>query len=117
MTFACRSASAFELWMAENQTELEEEHPDLSSEELSRMAADKFRNLPREERQVWLQKAKAQKQTENDGDSDKKRKRSEEKLDDDVTPSKVPKTNPSFPSKKPLAQSTNAKLAKFAFTK
>ena len=47
-----RPVSAFELWLSENQEDLQEEHPELSQEELSRIAAEKFRSLPREERQV-----------------------------------------------------------------
>ncbi|XP_076442996.1 WD repeat and HMG-box DNA-binding protein 1-like [Babylonia areolata] len=108
-----KAPSAFELWLQENQEDLQEEHPDLSQDELSRLAAEQFRALPREERQVWLQKAKSQTPQPDGGETDKKRKRAEEK--DDETPSKVQKSKPTSPSKKPLSQSTNSKLAGFAF--
>ena len=64
--------------------------------------------------QVWLQKAKTQTPTDS-GDSDKKRKRTEEEKEDN-TPPKSQKTKPSSPAKKPLSQSTNSKLAGFAFS-
>ncbi|KAK7103194.1 WD repeat and HMG-box DNA-binding protein 1-like [Littorina saxatilis] len=110
-----KPVSAFELWLSESQGDLEEEHPDLGEEELSRAAAEKFRALPREERQVWLQKAKSQPQAD-DGASDKKRKHSEEK--DDEVPPKTQKKAPASPPKKPLSQNTNSKskLAAFAFS-
>ncbi|KAL8588870.1 hypothetical protein ACOMHN_051464 [Nucella lapillus] len=114
-----KGASAFNLWLEAHRGDLEEEHPDLSEEDLSRAAAEQFRVLPREDRQVWLQRAKSQKQAE-EGESDKKRKRTEEKEDDDKkddAPAKAQKTKaPSSPTKKPLSQSTNSKLAGFAFS-
>ena len=72
--------------------------------------------------QEWLRKAKSlsEKSKENTGDpavgdgGDKKRKREEE--DDEVV--KKPKDSASVDVKKtPLTQSTNSKLANFAFSK
>ncbi|KAK7444590.1 hypothetical protein BaRGS_00040412 [Batillaria attramentaria] len=106
-----KPASAFDLWMVENLGELEEEHPDKSREELSRLAAEKFR--------LWMQKAKAQSQTSSEatsGESDKKRKRPDEEDEADDTSAKMQKTASKPQTKKPLSQSTNSKLANFAFS-
>ena len=65
--------------------------------------------------QVWLQKAKSLKAGESGECSNKKRSRSEEESTDD-RPSKEQKAEPKSPNKKPLAQSTNSKLAGFAFS-
>lgn len=54
MLSAVRSVSGFQLWLEENREELEEERPDLSHEDLSQVAAERFRALPKEERQVCI---------------------------------------------------------------
>lgn len=47
-----RPVSAFELWLAENQQDLVKEHPELSTEDMNIIAAQTFRALPDDERQV-----------------------------------------------------------------
>jgi hypothetical protein len=47
-----RTVSAFQLWFDSNRSELEEEHPDVSEEELAKFAVQAFRQVPKEERKV-----------------------------------------------------------------
>lgn len=47
-----RKISAFSLWFEEVKPELQEEQPDLSLEDVSQLATERFRNLPKEEREV-----------------------------------------------------------------
>ena len=42
------------LWLEQNQSILQEEHPEASDSELTRLAAHRFRALPEAERQVSL---------------------------------------------------------------
>ena len=42
------------LWLEQNQSILQEEHPEASDSELTRLAAQRFRALPEAERQVSL---------------------------------------------------------------
>ncbi|XP_048240778.1 WD repeat and HMG-box DNA-binding protein 1-like isoform X2 [Haliotis rufescens] len=102
------SVSGFQLWLEENREELEEERPDLSHEDLSQVAAERFRALPKEERQTWSQKAKSKSAATTSPDG-RKRKRVEE--DSSEKPSKKSTVRP------PLSQSTNTKLSSFAFSK
>ncbi|XP_055956796.1 WD repeat and HMG-box DNA-binding protein 1 [Patella vulgata] len=109
--------NAFELWLEDNKTDLEEEHPDLSEEDFGSMATDRFRSLSKDDRQVWIQKAKSLKANAKNGDENteqKKRKREDE--DADIKPSNK-KAQKEIDIKKPLSQSTNAKLSNFAFSK
>ncbi|KAK7473945.1 hypothetical protein BaRGS_00034850 [Batillaria attramentaria] len=67
---------------------------------------------------LWMQKAKAQSQTSSEatsGESDKKRKRPDEE-DEQMTHQPMQKTASKPQTKKPLSQSTNSKLANFAFS-
>lgn len=53
--FNCsRTPSAFDLWLAENKESIVEENPDVSEEDVVSIATEKFRQIPREERQVKL---------------------------------------------------------------
>ncbi|KAK0058514.1 WD repeat and HMG-box DNA-binding protein 1 isoform X4 [Biomphalaria pfeifferi] len=91
-----KKISAFSLWFEEVKPELQEEQPDLSLDDVSQLATERFRNLPKEEREVWVQKAKSSSECGNV----KKRKLSEND------------TDPSQETKAP--QHATAKLAKFA---
>lgn len=45
--------SGFQLWLEQNRAQLQEDHPELTNEgELVRLAAQKFKSLPEDERQV-----------------------------------------------------------------
>ncbi|XP_005097892.2 WD repeat and HMG-box DNA-binding protein 1 isoform X1 [Aplysia californica] len=116
-----KKVSAFDLWLEENKGDLREEFPELSDEDLSQKAAQAFRALSKEERQVWVQKAKSQTET-NSADSSKKRKASTDDVSkqedtNSTTLLKKHKSGESAADKKtPLSQTTNAKLAKFAKT-
>jgi len=44
--------TGFMLWLEQNKTLLQEEHPDATEVELTRLAAQKFRALPEDQRQV-----------------------------------------------------------------
>ncbi|XP_046571111.1 WD repeat and HMG-box DNA-binding protein 1-like [Haliotis rubra] len=101
------SVSGFQLWLEENREELEEERPDLSQEDLSQVAAERFRALPKEERQTWSQKAKSQSAAATSPDG-RKRKR----VEDDTSEKPNKKS-----TMKPLSQSTNTKLSGFTFSK
>lgn len=83
-----KSKSAFDLWFEETKSQLMEELPEADEESLVQTAAERFRKIPKEERQIWIQKSK-------EGDN-KKRKREEEEV----------------PTRK-----VNPKLAGFAFSK
>ncbi|XP_048732901.2 WD repeat and HMG-box DNA-binding protein 1-like [Ostrea edulis] len=65
-----KSKSAFDLWFEETKSELMEEFPEVDDQSLVQTAAERFRKIPKEERQVWVQKSK-------EGDN-KKRKREED---------------------------------------
>ncbi|XP_064600556.1 WD repeat and HMG-box DNA-binding protein 1-like [Liolophura sinensis] len=112
---AGKKKTAYQLWFQENQTDISEEHPELSAEELQTMAAEKFRELPKEERQVWLKKSRG----EVESDTDKKRKRHAEPCltPQEVSQKKSKTTETAEKTKNPLSQSTNSKLANFAFSK
>lgn len=49
-----RKVSAFSLWYEESKADLMEEHPELSEEDLCQAAAEKFRALSKEEREVRI---------------------------------------------------------------
>lgn len=106
-TPSAKTPSAFDLWYEEQNSALLEEHPDLSEEDRTQKATEIFRQLPKDERQAWLQKAKLLK-SENSENTDttenKKRKR-----DDDL--------DSASKKKKDLTSNTNNKLAGFAFSK
>lgn len=105
VTPTTKTPSAFDLWFEDSKSELLDEFPDLSDEDLTQIAAERFRELSKDQRQEWLQKAKQLKSenTENEATESKKRKRD----DDADTVSK----------KKSLSSNTNTKLAGFAFGK
>ncbi|XP_060071524.1 WD repeat and HMG-box DNA-binding protein 1-like [Ylistrum balloti] len=122
--------SAFDLWLEKNRIDLEEEHPDLAEADLIQTGAERFRDIPREEKQVWITKAK-QLKTENSENvqstdnastevptENKKRKR-EETDSKEIKDIANKKKKDSFldGKKKPLSQSTNSKLSGFAFQK
>ncbi|KAK3093566.1 hypothetical protein FSP39_017398 [Pinctada imbricata] len=114
-----KAASAFDLWFEENKAELTEEHPDVSEEDLADLGAEKFRQLPKEDRQVWLQKARQLKSenTENQDNntvSDKKRKRDADSEEGNI---KKKKDDVASDTKKLLSENTNTKLSSFAFQK
>ena len=50
--FTYRTPSAFDLWYEDNKSELLDEFPDLSDEDLTQIAAERFRELSKEQRQV-----------------------------------------------------------------
>ncbi|XP_078314086.1 WD repeat and HMG-box DNA-binding protein 1-like [Crassostrea virginica] len=81
--------SAFDMWFEDTKSQLLEEFPEADEESLIQNAAERFRSIPKVERQIWIQKSK-------DGDS-KKRKREEEES--------------------PAPRKLNPKLAGFAFSK
>ncbi|XP_069117606.1 WD repeat and HMG-box DNA-binding protein 1-like [Argopecten irradians] len=120
--------SAFDLWLEKNRIELEEEHPDLGETDLVQTAAERFRDVPREEKQVWITKAKQLKaensenlqNTENSEVSSENKKRKRDEMDPkeikDIA-NKKKKDSVLDSSKKPLSQTTNSKLAGFAFQK
>ncbi|OWF52969.1 WD repeat and HMG-box DNA-binding protein 1-like isoform X2 [Mizuhopecten yessoensis] len=122
--------SAFDLWLEENRVDLEEEHPDLAEADLVQTAAERFREIPREEKQVWITKAKQLKSENSENvqnaentntevpPENKKRKREEtdSKETKDIA-NKKKKDNFLDSKKKPLSQNTNSKLAGFAFQK
>ncbi|CAL1538540.1 unnamed protein product [Lymnaea stagnalis] len=101
-----KKVSAFSLWYDDAKSDLMEEHPDLSEEDLSQTATERFRTLTKEEREAWVQKAKS---ASGDSDGSKKRKLSPEEEQDKTEDRKKLKTE-----LKPLSQSTNSKLAKFS---
>lgn len=110
-TASTKTLSAFDLWYEENKSELLDEFPDLSDEDLTQIAAERFRELSKEQRQEWLQKAKQLKSenTENTETMEcKKRKRDE---DTDSVSKKKKEIS------KPLSANTNTKLAGFTFSK
>lgn len=45
--------SGFMLWLDENREQLKLDHPEAIEVDLVRLAAQKFRSLPEDERQVW----------------------------------------------------------------
>ncbi|KAJ8309582.1 hypothetical protein KUTeg_014456 [Tegillarca granosa] len=49
-----KTPSAFDLWLAENKESIVEENPDVSEEDVISIATEKFRQIPKEERQVKL---------------------------------------------------------------
>lgn len=118
-----KPASAFELWLEENRDQLSQSQPE-GEDDFSKFAAEQFRALAKEERQSWVKKAKdlTEKSKENSLDVDsvdtenKKRKRD----DNGGIEEAVKKQRDSLDSevkKAPLSQSTNSKLANFAFQK
>merc|ERR1740128_1362875 len=46
------SKTGFMLWLEQNKAQLQEEHPDATEVELTKLAAQKFRALPEDQRQV-----------------------------------------------------------------
>ena len=46
--------SGFMLWLEQNKPQLQADHPDANDAELVRLAAQKFKTLPEDERQVFL---------------------------------------------------------------
>ncbi|XP_074651576.1 WD repeat and HMG-box DNA-binding protein 1-like [Tubulanus polymorphus] len=113
--------SAFQLWLDENRPSLEEEHPHLSADDLTKLAARSFRQLTKDERKEWMDKAKSMNSTEEDT---KKRKREDNDMENkeieteivDDQPKKKSKDSLSEP-KEPLSQRVNSKLSGFAFDK
>lgn len=103
-----KTASAFDLWYEDNKTELLDEFPDLSEEDLTQVATERFRELSKEQRQEWLQKAKQLKSENTENTDNKKRKRDE---DSDSSSKKKKEIS------KPLSSNSNTKLAGFAFSK
>ncbi|KAL4237943.1 WD repeat and HMG-box DNA binding-domain containing protein 1 [Mactra antiquata] len=113
--------SAFDLWLEENKDSLIETQPD-NEEDFNRFAAEQFRALAKDQRQEWIKKAKSlnEKSKENetevvDNSENKKRKREDDDNDDSVK--KIKDNTDSDVKKKPLSQTTNSKLANFAFSK
>ncbi|XP_038044137.1 WD repeat and HMG-box DNA-binding protein 1-like [Patiria miniata] len=128
--------SAFSYWLTENQASLAEETPELSESDLIKLATQKWRSLPAEEKKDWGAKAKRSVQS-LEADTDPKENAAQEtteltegkkrKLphDGEVTQGsekrvkgqiKV-KGQDSSIVKRPLLSSTNSKLAGFAFKK
>ncbi|KAH3854450.1 WD repeat and HMG-box DNA-binding protein 1-like [Dreissena polymorpha] len=113
-----KNTTPFDLWLEDHGACLREEHADLDEEEFSKKAAEQFRLLPRDEKQIWLTKSKEAntKSKENvsaDGDN-KKRKRDEE--DDSVVEKKLRDSGEGGNlAKKPLGHTANSKLSGFAF--
>ncbi|GFR68526.1 WD repeat and HMG-box DNA-binding protein 1-like [Elysia marginata] len=111
-----RKASAFSLWFEANKEEIKNAHPEESEEDLAQKAAEDFRALSKEDRQVWVQKAKSENETGIVPEAGKKRKMSSEEKEDQKEireEAKRIKTDPEPGKKAPLSQSTNAKLARF----
>ncbi|ESP02837.1 hypothetical protein LOTGIDRAFT_185567 [Lottia gigantea] len=108
-----KTPNAFELWLEENKDDLKEESPELDDEGFGIMAAEKYRALTKDDRQIWIQKAKEMKSSgANENCELKKRKREEE----EITSNKKSNINADI-VKKPLSQQTNSKLSNFAFSK
>ncbi|CAH1793164.1 unnamed protein product [Owenia fusiformis] len=118
-----KPVSAFQLWLDANKQTLEEENPDYSGEDdLTKLATQEWRKLSKEQRQEWQEKARGPNPgtPSTPNDTDKKRKRDDENLDASPLSSKVKDTDieqNDSKKKKPLSQSTNSKLAGFAFGK
>ncbi|XP_053408161.1 WD repeat and HMG-box DNA-binding protein 1-like isoform X2 [Mercenaria mercenaria] len=119
-----KPASAFDLWLEENSDRLKETQPEAEEEEFSKYAAEQFRALAKEDRQAWVKKAKSltEKSKENSGDTEKNdnSENKKRKRDDNDTEEGVKKHRDSIESevkKTPLSQTTNSKLANFAFKK
>lgn len=54
ISFFNRSKSAFDLWFEETKSQLMEELPEADEESLVQTAAERFRKIPKEERQVGV---------------------------------------------------------------
>lgn len=111
-----RKASAFNLWFEANKDDIKSTHPEESGEDLVQKAAEDFRALSKEERQIWVQKAKSENEAEAISEAAKKRKMSTEEQEQHKEvgeEAKRIKTDPEPGKKAPLSQSTNAKLARF----
>ncbi|BFZ07135.1 hypothetical protein BsWGS_10174 [Bradybaena similaris] len=113
-----QKVSAFDLWFEASKDTLQATHPDLTEEDLSQKATEGFRSLTKEERQIWVQKAKSLNDV-NDDNTMKKRKlfnadgnNDEEKIIQENH--KKIKIESSSDKKTVLSQSVNSKLARFA---
>ncbi|PVD25434.1 hypothetical protein C0Q70_13090 [Pomacea canaliculata] len=107
-----KKPTAFDLWLTESRDNLQESQSDLSAEEFSRMAVDTFRALSKEDRQVWIQKAKDQTQLNTSLDKKRKRDKDEDDKEENIPEKKTANVEP----KKPLSQSANTKLSNFTFS-
>ncbi|ODM89695.1 Nucleolar transcription factor 1-A [Orchesella cincta] len=67
-----KKKTGYLLWFDENRADLEKEHPDASTGDLTKIGMQQFRKLPKEEKQKYLKPSV---------DNEKKRKRSE--IEDD----------------------------------
>ncbi|KAK3792342.1 hypothetical protein RRG08_046651 [Elysia crispata] len=112
-----KKASAFDLWFEANKEEIRNAHPEESDEDLVQKAAEDFRAMSKEDRQVWVQKAKSENAAVTTSEAAKKRKMPTEENEHQKAVREEPKrikTDPELGKKAPLSQSTNAKLARFA---
>ncbi|CAD5122780.1 DgyrCDS11187 [Dimorphilus gyrociliatus] len=64
--------TAFGLWLEENKESLEEENPDVSSEDMAVLAAKRFKALPKEERQIYAERIKQKTTSEDNKKPEKK---------------------------------------------
>ncbi|KAJ8308558.1 hypothetical protein KUTeg_013432 [Tegillarca granosa] len=96
--------SAFDLWLAENKESILEENPDVSEEDVVSIATEKFRQIPKEERQ-------------NDSQKDNKKRKREEDTSENKETDVISKKKKDTTNIKPLSQKTNSKLASFTFQK
>ncbi|XP_064622093.1 WD repeat and HMG-box DNA-binding protein 1-like [Lineus longissimus] len=113
-----KTVSAFQLWYDSSRSELEEEHPDVSEEDLAKLAAQAFRQVPKEERKEWMEKAKTMNASGEEGDC-KKRKRDEdqENVNNNTEDGAIEEKQDIVQAKKKPAMSGKSKLAGFAFSK
>lgn len=100
--------SGFPAWFKENKQELEEENPEMSPEDIKQLGMDKFKELPKEEKEIWEKKLKAE------SSESKKRKRTGKDDSQNATAANGSKENK---KSKILSTSTNSKLASFIFKK
>ncbi|KFV92092.1 WD repeat and HMG-box DNA-binding protein 1, partial [Eurypyga helias] len=109
-----RPKTGFQLWLEENRANILTDNPDLNEAEVIKEGMSRFRMLSSEGRMVWTEKAKGG--TVNDLPEDKKRKHPAAD-EDEAKQNQEQKSEDSNLSKKPktLDQSTNARLAAFAF--
>ncbi|XP_074725269.1 WD repeat and HMG-box DNA-binding protein 1 isoform X2 [Strix uralensis] len=109
-----RPKTGFQMWLEENRANILTDNPDLNEAEVIKEGMSRFRMLSSEERMEWTEKAKGG--TVNDLTEDKKRKRPTAD-EDEAKKNQEQKPEDSNLSKKPkpLDQSTNVRLAAFAF--
>ncbi|XP_030644829.1 WD repeat and HMG-box DNA-binding protein 1 [Chanos chanos] len=102
-----RPQTGFQLWLQENRTAIQEEHPDLEETGIIKEAMSRFRNLSEEDRLKLIERAKGEV-------ADPKKRKREEVESKDVDNEKETDEN-GAKKKKPL--DTSAKLSAFAFNK